>query len=597
MATPRGTRGAGGSNRHISNTNRRTSGSRRTTASHASTRGESEYRRSEDARYAADVRRSAVTDLSSSSYANSRRAAAAERSAAGARRSASRGGARPASTMEQVRQRRRRQKARRARQRMMLKLAMLGVCVLIAWVAMHFILKGAVEKVISDDTHIAEGITIDSLDVGGMTREQAANAVEAYVEDLSNLELNCTTADGSVALPLNLFGFQLQDTTARELAEQAYTYGREGSVIKRYRQIKKLKKGTVDIDAQFTIDEAATAQALSAHCKIVEGAAVNAQIVHNGGSRVVTESKNGIVVDTVTSTKQIKDLISDPNWEKKTTTMEVATYEAEPEITTEMLNKLSDELGSYYTQYEGLSAKMQNVENGASFINGSYVLPGEEFDANAAMEPYTEENGYTEGRSFNSGQVEETIGGGICQVSTTLYNAVLFSELEVVERSCHSMLINYVEPGRDAAIADDVKNFVFRNNTDNPIYIEAYTEDGYLHFYIWGVEYRDSNRRIEYYSDITSREESKIKYVADYDKPFGSKETTTYGYDGVEATLYKNIYIDDVLTDTELVNYSSYNLVNAIVVVGLDTENEEARKRLGNAILEQDEDVILSYLY
>lgn len=570
MAGTRGTRGAGGSNRHISNTQRSASGisDRASRNSASGGRGFSEYGR-----------------------------ASRTRSTERSERARSERPVKPASSMEQAKQRRRRAKARKARQRLLIKLCALAVLVLVAWLIMHLSLKSAIGKVISDDKTIAPGITIDGLDVGGMTRQQAESAFDSYVEGLSTLEISCTTDGGSVAIPLSSFGFKQDTTTTKDLVDQAFAYGREGSTTKRYRQIKKLKKETVDFDATYTIDEQMTAQTLMTHCKVVEGAAVNAAIVHNNGVKTITESKKGIVVDTATTTKQIHDLVSAPEWEKKSCTIDVATIEAEPEITTEMLEALTDELGSYHTTYEGLSAKMQNVENGASFINAHYVMPGEIFDANAAMEPYTEDNGYTAGRSFNSGQIEETLGGGICQVSTTLYNAVLFAELEVVERANHSMLVSYVEPGRDAAIADDVKNFVFKNSTDDPIYIEAYTEDGELYTYIYGVDKRDPKRTIEYYSDITSRKECKIIYRIDYDAPFGSKETDTYGYDGVEATLYKNIYVDGVKTDTELINYSSYNLVDAVVIIGVKTDNDDAYNNLVNAIVNQDEDVINSYIY
>ena len=97
------------------------------------------------------------------------------------------------------------------------------------------------------------------------------------------------------------------------------------------------------------------------------------------------------------------------------------------------------------------------------------MLPGEEFSAYETVSPFSEENGYHLAGSYLNGMVVESLGGGICQVSTTLYNAVLLAELEVVERHNHSMEVSYVQPSADAAIAESAgKDFKFRNNLDYP---------------------------------------------------------------------------------------------------------------------------------
>ena len=98
------------------------------------------------------------------------------------------------------------------------------------------------------------------------------------------------------------------------------------------------------------------------------------------------------------------------------------------------------------------------------------------------ISPLTEENGYYAAPSYSNGEVVDSIGGGVCQVSTTLYNAVLKAELEVVERSPHSMVVSYVKPSMDAAIAGDYKDFKFRNDTEVPIYIVCIREPFILIF-------------------------------------------------------------------------------------------------------------------
>ena len=105
------------------------------------------------------------------------------------------------------------------------------------------------------------------------------------------------------------------------------------------------------------------------------------------------------------------------------------------------------------------------MENGCRLIDGFVLYPGEEFSAYGAVSPFTKENGYFMAGSYVDGKVVDSLGGGICQVSTTLYNAVLLSELEVTERHNHSMIVSYVEPSADAAISESSgKDFKFVNN-------------------------------------------------------------------------------------------------------------------------------------
>lgn len=107
-----------------------------------------------------------------------------------------------------------------------------------------------------------------------------------------------------------------------------------------------------------------------------------------------------------------------------------------------------------------------NVENGASLINGTLLYPGDSFSVYSKVAPFTADNGYHLAGSYSNGQTVQTYGGGICQVSTTLYNAVLRAELNVTERSNHSMTVHYVPLSADAAISGTDKDLKFTNNLD-----------------------------------------------------------------------------------------------------------------------------------
>ena len=157
-----------------------------------------------------------------------------------------------------------------------------------------------------------------------------------------------------------------------------------------------------------------------------------------------------------------------------------------PSVTKEELSQVKDVLGTATPYYGSSYERNTNVEVGASKINGTLIMPGETFSVTAAVTPFNADNGYYPAPSYESGQVVDTYGGGICQVSTTLYNAVLKAELQVDERHNHTMLVSYVDPSKDAAIAEGLMDFVFTNNTDAPIYIYGVGYQGTLNFTIYG---------------------------------------------------------------------------------------------------------------
>ena len=186
-----------------------------------------------------------------------------------------------------------------------------------------------------------------------------------------------------------------------------------------------------------------------------------------------------------------------------------------PDFTKEELAKVKDLLGSYTTNYSTSSAgRCANISVAAGKINGTVLYPGEEFSVGQTIGPLTAAGGYELAGAYENGQTVQSYGGGVCQVSTTLYNAVLKAELEVTQRSNHSMIVTYVKPSMDAAIAGDYKDLKFVNNLDAPIYIEGYTVGKDIYFNIYGQETRPSNRKVTYESEVVSEEDPGTQFVA-----------------------------------------------------------------------------------
>ncbi len=249
---------------------------------------------------------------------------------------------------------------------------------------------------------------------------------------------------------------------------------------------------------------------------------------------------------------------------------------------------MKDLLGSFTTSYStSNSNRSANVANGCRLINGTLLYPGDEFSTCDTVTPFTQQNGYYLAGSYLNGKVVDSLGGGICQVSTTLYNAVLLSELEVTERYNHSMIVTYVRPSADAAISDSSgKDFRFVNNTDYPIYIEGYTTPNKeITFNIYGVETRSEGRTVEYVGEVleTIRPESDTIYP-DASQPIGYIGNVEGAHIGYKARLWKIVKENGVEVSREVINTSSYKMVPRSAVVGVSTADPNAYNEIMAAI-------------
>lgn len=194
--------------------------------------------------------------------------------------------------------------------------------------------------------------------------------------------------------------------------------------------------------------------------------------------------------ETVKSALEAVDSATD----NKTTFPVITT---EPEKTEEALTQqlYQDVLGTYTTYYSGSAARNNNVQLATSRINGLELMPGDEFSYDKTILPRTYANGYQSAPVYVGNKVESGLGGGICQPSSTLYGAVLYANMEILERHNHSMLVGYMPAGLDATIAQGYLDFRFKNSSDYPIKIEATASGGKLTFSILG--YNPENISVE----------------------------------------------------------------------------------------------------
>ncbi len=426
------------------------------------------------------------------------------------------------------------------------------------------------------------GVYIEDIDVSGMSAEEAKSAVEEYLAEMREMTVVLRAAQGNeVEVTAADFGMEWSNT---EIVEEAISLGTTGNPIAKYKQIKDLETNGMVYKLEYSFDDALVAQVIQEKCLEFDQHAQNATMERVNGEFVIYDEVVGAVVDEEASVEAIKTaLASSDNMTEDGFVIDLVAKVEEPTGTAEDLRAVKDLLGSFTTSYSSSgSSRSANVANGASLINGSVIYPGEEFSFYDNVKPFTYDNGYYMAGSYLSGMVVDSMGGGICQVSTTLYNAVLMAELEVTERHNHSMIVTYTQVSGDAAISESAgKDFRFVNNTEYPIYIEGITgEDKKITFNIYGVETRDANRTIEYENVILQVIQPDYeKIVPDASQGVGYVKVQS-AHVGYKAQLWKVVYVDGVEVSREQVNSSSYSMSPRTAVVGIATANPQRQAEI-----------------
>ncbi len=469
-------------------------------------------------------------------------------------------------------------KADRQRQRILVLGGGILAIALIVFLGFYFSARSVVNKVPEDV--ICDNIFIDDVNVSGMNAKEAKAALKEKMSEYQSLKITLIAEEAKVDVTLGDLGFHMKSTD--KLVEKAVAYGKEGSIWSRYSDIKDLKEDKKVMKMSYAVDAEAVEKVITEKMPELENAAKDATITRSNGAFVITDEVKGVAIDATESVKAIETYFNE-KWAKKDGSVELITKVDEPKVTRAQLENVKDLLGTFTTTCGTGGGRVQNIITGAKHINGAVLMPGEEYSANAAMEPYTTENGFTEAGSYENGKVVQSMGGGICQVSSTLYNAVILAELEIVERAAHSMLVSYVEPSMDAAIAGDFKDLKFKNNTDSPVYIEGYVSGGKITFNVYGKETRSAAREVKFVSEVVSSTPAGEKFVASGD-PVGTIKKASSGYTGMKAKLWKVVYENGVEVSREVVNNSSYRASAAVFNVGTASDNPEAAAIVGNAI-------------
>lgn len=434
------------------------------------------------------------------------------------------------------------------------------------------------EQLILDTGEVYKGVASLGVDLSGTPRGQVPQALDdAAGKILGSVKLDFTVEDKTITLNAQDVGAKI-DTD--DLLVRAYAVGRESDFNARMESIGQAQSKGTDIAYQLTYDKAKLEQSVRDKTAELNISAKDAAVKINK-----TQDEANLMCDMTLAIEPEATGI-DINYNSLLTALNTkmesrdcfggqplkaeATI-TQPKVTAAQLDKEYQKIGTYKTSYKTSAyGRRYNIWKMATVINGYTVQPGETFDINALAGPRTTSRGWDLAPGIENGQYVTQAGGGICQANSTLYNAVLRAEMEIVDRTHHSWPLDYIPAGLDATISTGAPNFKFKNTLTTPVIICA-TCDGKAKTIEVSIYRSAMDYKLDFTSDVVSRNYSggsKTQYDPSM-KP-GTSKTLQGAHPKVVVNVYKHVYDlnGKEIKEPALLYQDVYKATPTIVAVG-----------------------------
>lgn len=477
------------------------------------------------------------------------------------------------------------------------------------------------------NNNIISGVKIEGIDVSGLTRDQAKEKINSIYEEKKQKDIILKYEDYETTITPKLMDTNYDVDKA---TEEAISLGREGNIIINNYKILFAKMGRKNIKVNMTINEEETRKIIDGISSNIPGAVVESDYYTEDNKLVITKGKEGLKIDTenlieriennlkdintkqeyikipvINKTpekidikkihdeiyKEVKDayLTQDPitihpevegvdfNIDEAKTLLdeEKETYEipliiTKPNVTMAQIGSeaFPNLLATYSTKYDGANVnRANNLELACEKINDKVVLSGETFSYNKTLGERTISAGYKEAKVYENGEVVDGIGGGICQVSSTLYNAVLMANMEVTERKNHQFVTSYTPAGRDATVVYGMTDFKFKNTRKYAIKIKAECSNGIVTISIYGIQ-EENEYAISFSTETISTIPYTIKYVDDSTLPSGTEKVKQIGANGLITETYIIKSLNGAVVSKKLLSKDTYNAMQRVILRG-----------------------------
>jgi vancomycin resistance protein YoaR len=418
-------------------------------------------------------------------------------------------------------------------------------------------------KTIFSTQNILPGVKIKNIDVGGLNKQQASTELIRLQNELLKIPVQLIFNNQTWTLNLEKVGLKIN---IEKTVNQAMLIGREGPITERWQLYRRISEEGYVLQPYIQLDKDLLTEEVNSLAGHLNKLPQNATLQIDKNDKIaIKPSRNGKRVD-------IEILLANLQQELLVGTqinLPLPVVEVKPDYTTQDIENMgiTGLLASYTTKFNPeITNRSYNIRVAANALDGLIITPGEEVSFNEVVGPRSTETGYKSAGVIENNELVEGIGGGVCQVSTTLYNTVLLAGLEISERRNHSLPINYVPIGRDATVVYGYVDFKFLNNSGRCLYLKTEVKSGQLTVKIFGdIEQKQKiilNQWVEQELDPNTvfEEDSNLKKGQEVIKQEGSK-----GYIvSVERLFMKN---GNVIKRQQLPT-SRYNPIDRVIAVG-----------------------------
>lgn len=479
-----------------------------------------------------------------------------------------------------------------------------------------------------NNPNILYGISINGIDISGLSKEEATNKINNLIDEkFNNSILIFCPKDNTNVVSLESLGINYNVSAA---IADAYNIGRAGNIFKNNFEILDIIINKKNINLNIDINEKNLNNLLNDLSSNLPDRLINSNYYIEDNNLIITNGQDGNVVDNESFTVKLKEILSDLTSKENSIELPIkkanynqidieqiyneiykepqnAYYEQDPlkiypevtgvlfdkEYAKNLLNTYQEEysipliitnpeitinnlgidifqyqIATFTTKYDVKNTdRSVNLELAASKINETIIPSGEEFSYNKTVGARTIAAGYKEAKVYENGQIVDGLGGGICQISSTLYNTVMFANLEVTQRYNHQFTTSYVQAGRDATVAYGSKDLKFKNTRSYPIKIKASVSDGIVRISIYGIK-QEPEYDISFDLETVSTTNYSTQYKEDDSLALNTQRIEQQGINGIVVNSYKVTKLNGAIISRDLISTDTYNAINEIIVKG-----------------------------
>ena len=503
------------------------------------------------------------------------------------------------------------------------------ICVTIGIIILFLLLFSSIFALINiNNSKIISGVKIEGIDVSGLSKDEAKAKLEAVYNEKKEKEIPIKYNEFESSINPSMIELNYNIEKA---VDEAINVGRNNNIFINNYNILFTLIGKKDINVEMTINEEATRKIIEDTGANLPGVVIESSYYIEGENLIITKGKEGIKIDTEGLLTKIKERLDNIAIQNDYIEIPVTTKTPEPidvdkihsEVYKEMQNayytkdpfeihpevegvdfnvdevkamiaaedkeeytvKLTitkptvtvndigteafpDKLGTFTTRYDERDTdRTTNLKLACQKLNNQVVLAGATFSYNSTLGERTIAAGYKNAKIYSNGQVVDGLGGGICQISSTLYNAVVDANLGIIERRNHQFVTSYVSAGKDATVVYGMTDFKFKNTRKYPIKIVATAQNGIATISIYG-----NKEAVEYDVTLEVKQLSTIsvttQYVEDSSLPVGTEKVKQVGANGVKTETYLVKSLNGKVVSREVISRDTYNAMPRIILKG-----------------------------